>query len=339
MEDIAVKKKEKFLLSIIIPVYNVEKYIDQCLNSVLNCDLKDCEVLLSLGKSKDNSNFICETYKDKNSIIKIVYQNGTGLSNARNCALKIAQGKYIVFIDSDDFVNSIYLDKIINLLRNDSFKQDVIVTDFSRYNRKTGKVHSVFQIGENKEIYYGMEFIPHMLRKKQCFWTVWRYIYRKSFLVKNNISFCENRCCEDIDYTTRVLIANPMIAFWHCPFYVYTVKRGDSLMDKLNLKRLTDTVFIITDSIQRLRESNFRYADLVIAQYQYEYLLNMAQVVEVDSKDYVRAIQLYSNHKFVLSESKDRLINLAKLCISFLGIKRVSAVLYSLKRLKRMINT
>ena len=120
------------LLSIIIPVYNVAPYLEQCLTTVLNCNLDLCEVILSLGKSTDRSNDICAGYEKKYPFIHILQQSGTGLSNARNCAMDVAQGEYLLFLDSDDYVDSFCLDTIISKLRNKSFRADMIVTDFYR---------------------------------------------------------------------------------------------------------------------------------------------------------------------------------------------------------------
>jgi len=102
--------EENILLSIIIPVYNVEQYLKKCLDSILCCNLKDCELLLSMGKSSDRSELLCREYAQKYLFIQFFNQNGKGLSNARNCALDLAKGRYVLFLDSDDYVDSMCLD-------------------------------------------------------------------------------------------------------------------------------------------------------------------------------------------------------------------------------------
>ena len=147
-------------LSIIIPVYNVEPYLEKCLSSVLACDLSSCEIILSLGESADRSNDICLNYKRKYSFIQSLYQDGTGLSNARNCGMSAAEGEYLLFLDSDDYVDSLCLNTLIAQLRERTLSADIIVTDFYRMDRRTGHFTSIFQIGEDMPVQYGMDFLP-----------------------------------------------------------------------------------------------------------------------------------------------------------------------------------
>ncbi len=323
------------LLSIIIPVYNVAPYLEQCLTTVLNCNLDLCEVILSLGKSTDRSNDICAGYEKKYPFIHILQQSGTGLSNARNCAMDVAQGEYLLFLDSDDYVDSFCLDTIISKLRNKSFRADMIVTDFYRLDRRTASITPIFQIGEDTPVQCSLEFLPQMLRKRQCFWNVWRYLYRRSFLEQQGIRFIENRLSEDIDFTTSVFLAEPETIFSHSPYYAYTVGRGESLMDRPNFKRLSDTVFVLRNAIERLRNSHFRYAPQFIAQYQFEYVLNLALAAEIDPADRKAAFALYADWRQVLSGSMDPVVRGICCMIRIVGLRLTGYVLYILKRIRR----
>ncbi len=323
------------LLSIIIPVYNVEPYIEHCLSTVLDCNLDSCEIILSLGKSIDKSNDICADYERKYPLIHALRQSGAGLSNARNCAMDMAQGEYLLFLDSDDYVDSFCLDSIISKLRSKSFSADVIVTDFYRLDRRTGCFTPIFQIGEDMPVQCGLKFLPQMLRKRQCFWNVWRYLYRRSFLERHGIRFIENRLSEDIDFTTSVFLAEPEIIFSHSPYYVYTVGRGESLMDRPNFKRLSDTVFVLQNSIERLRNSHFRYAPQIMAQYQFEYVLNLALTTEIDPADRRAALALYVDWRQILSGSMDPVVRGISYMIKVVGLKLTGYVLHILKQLRR----
>ena len=92
-------------ISIIIPVYNVEKYLRRCLNSIINQTYKDIEIILVDDGSTDNSGKICDEYKEKDNRIVVIHKENGGLSDARNAGIDIAKGKYIGFIDSDDFAD------------------------------------------------------------------------------------------------------------------------------------------------------------------------------------------------------------------------------------------
>lgn len=329
--------KADILLSIIIPVYNVEQYLDYCLSTVLACDLRSCEVILSLGKSADRSGDICLKYARKYPFIQILEQNGKGLSNARNCGLDVAQGEYILFLDSDDYVDSPCLDSLIGRLRDGSITADVVVTDFYRSDLRLGRIVPCFQIGEAVSLQEGMDFLPQMLRRRQCFWNVWRYLYHRSFLEQHEIRFLENRLSEDIDFTTSVFLFDPKIVFTHSPYYVYVVGRGQSLMDRPTLKRLSDTVLILERSIVRLRESQFAYADRLIAQFQYEYILNLALAVEMDREDRQEALALYHNWRQTLARSRDPAVRLAYCGISIVRLKPAGYGLHFMKLFHRRI--
>ena len=95
---------EKIILSVIIPVYNVEKYLRKCVDSVLAQDIADMEVILIDDGSPDNSGAICDEYAEKDTRVKVIHKENGGAATARNVGLDIARGKYITFVDSDDYL-------------------------------------------------------------------------------------------------------------------------------------------------------------------------------------------------------------------------------------------
>ena len=324
-------------LSIIIPVYNVEDYLSECLESVLNCNLTDCEIILVLRDGQDRSGEICTTYQRRYDYIRIEKQCGSGLSNARNTAMHYARGDYVLFIDSDDYVNSKLLDGLIDGLRRGELSADVIVTDYYFVEHPAQKLVPVFQIGAETPPQRGMEFLPVMLRKRKCFWNVWRYLYRREFLLEHSITFLENKLCEDVDYTTRVLLSEPDVLFIHCPFYFYNVGRGGSLMDHREFRHLRDTVEILSDSIEKTRACTNKYADLICARYQFEYILNIALIVEIDEADRESAISLYEHYEQVLSPTEDWMVSLFRIVVEMLGIKKCAWLLHGIKQIYRML--
>ncbi len=323
------------LLSIIVPVYQVENYLEQCLNSILACNLADCEILLSLGKSIDRSNQISQVFSEKYSMVHTVFQKGTGLSDARNTAMEFARGDYLLFLDSDDFVCSEHLDFMISNLREGNFQSDVIVTDFYRLSRFSGKSEEIFQIGKDTPNQNSMEFIPKMLRRRQCFWNVWRYIYRRSFLKKHGISFWENMLSEDVDFTSSVFLAEPKVMFCHSPYYVYCVEREDSLMGTPTLRRLSDTIVVLKKSIFRMKKSEFAYAQLFAARFQYEYILNMAIAIELAPEDQPAAQKLYQDWREVLADSSDWLVRVFRRMAGLLGVPISARILHQFKVIRR----
>lgn len=323
------------LLSIIIPVYRVERYLEQCLNSVIRCDLRDCEILLSLGNSTDRSNEISRRYEEKYHFIHTLSQKGTGLSDARNSAMEIAQGKYLLFLDSDDYILPKNLNFVLSRIRDGSFQSDVIVTDFYRCSRSSGRMEEIFQIGASTPVRSGLDHLPEMLRKRQCFWNVWRYLYRREFLEEQDIRFWENMLSEDLDFTTSVFLSAPEVIFCHTPYYVYCVEREDSLMGNPTLKRLSDTVMVLEKSIRRMRESILLYAPKFVSQFQFEYILNLAITVELPLEDRQDAWTLYRNWKETLENSQDPLVRATRIALGVLGLPATACILHQIKMLRR----
>ncbi len=110
------------LVSIIIPIYNVEDYLERCLNSVVNQTYKNLEIILVNDGSTDRCKKICDDYQKKDDRIKVIHKENGGLSDARNAGIEIAKGEYISFIDSDDYVSNDYIEYMYNMIKNTSSK-------------------------------------------------------------------------------------------------------------------------------------------------------------------------------------------------------------------------
>lgn len=327
------------VFSIIIPVYNVEKYLPKCLDHVFASDLHDSEVILVLGNSSDGSTDICIEYQNKHSNIVIIKQDDTGLSDARNCGLKVANGEYIVFLDSDDFVISNNFKESLDYIRDTmKFEIDVFISDFYRVSDSGKVISSVRQIDETFSPICEYNYMEHFLEQKGCFWNVWRYIYRKDFLIENHIFFRMGYLSEDIDYSVKVLLRAQNIAFFHNPYYCYVVGRGSSLMDVVTYKRIHDTIVIIHDSIYEILSKNqFPYSKLMIKKLLLEFILNMASIYEVAKSDKRKTKSLFKQNIELLNYNQYVLGKIISISISVLGISPVALALRCLKKIKRLM--
>lgn len=176
--------------SVIVPVFNVESYLSACLESILPALTAADEIILSLGHSADDSTAIAERCTRQHANIHLLWQDGKGLSNARNCAVREAQGTYVLYIDSDDLVDTALFAHALQDIREDTAPKELYVFDFYHDNRRTGCLEPRFQIGAGGD-FQGVAHIDRMLRRHQCFWNVWRFIYRRDFLERNGITFLE----------------------------------------------------------------------------------------------------------------------------------------------------
>lgn len=329
-------RDDNVTISVIVPVYNVADFLQVCVESILPALREEDEIILSLGQSNDSSTELSKELANKYEEVRIVYQTGTGLSNARNCAISTAKGDYIICVDGDDYVQTEKLWEILEKIRTKEICEDLIVHDYYRFDRRTGQQVPCFQIGDISD-QLGLQFMPTFLRKRKCFWNVWRFIYKKSFLLNHSIVYRENKLSEDVDYTTSVFLAEPSIRFTHSPFYIYTVGRGDSLMDQPTLNRLQDTIDILKDSIFRLRESKLGYASKMIAQFQFEYILNLAIPLEVQKCDAAEAWILYDDWNEVLRDSTDFVVVLFTVLFRLIGIRLSGVLLHRAKIIRRWL--
>lgn len=135
------------LITIIIPIYNVEKYLRECIESVLNQTYKNLEIILIDDGSKDNSAKICDEYEEKEKRIKVIHKENGGVSSARNKGLEIATGDYITFIDGDDYIDKDYIEKLLKNLKEKNV--ECVLCGFNRIYDKSAEIITK---GENKLI-------------------------------------------------------------------------------------------------------------------------------------------------------------------------------------------
>ena len=126
--------KNRPIISIIVPVYNVESYLERCIESILNQSFKEFELILVNDGSTDSCKDICNEYKTKDKRIKVIHKENGGLSSARNAGLDIARGKYIGFVDSDDFINKDMYKTLFNTIQDNN--SDMIICDYYKVNEE-----------------------------------------------------------------------------------------------------------------------------------------------------------------------------------------------------------
>lgn len=222
--------------SIIVPVYNVEKYLEKCLNSLVNQTYENYEIILINDGSKDHSREICEKFEKKyRNKIKLINQENKGLSAARNVGMSCAKGNYIFFIDSDDYIeiNTLELLQTATNTNPDIIAfQNVVegIPDNKNYHVKI-----------DKQILSGQEYLSTCIDQTNLFVMVWRYVYSHEFIKKHQLSFHEGIIHEDEEWSFMVLTLAKSVYFMNEDFYHY-VKRPNSVMTTKNLRSNRDYI-------------------------------------------------------------------------------------------------
>lgn len=214
-------------VSIILPVYNVGRYLRQCLNSIVNQSFKDIEIIIINDCSTDNSLQIINEYQKKDDRIFLInLKKNSGVSNARNEGIKIATGKYIAFIDSDDWIKQDFIEILFNGIEKG--KYDVFAGTFSIYD----DIKSVFYNYKHPKYIKNYKKYKNLLLIPNYTCMTWYKIYNKNFLLKNNLFFDPDlKIKEDCLFFYNLILSKPRIKFDNIPVYVYRIGRKNSLTD------------------------------------------------------------------------------------------------------------
>lgn len=226
-------KLETPLISIIVPVYNLEVYIENCIQSILNQTFKDFELIIVDDGSEDATFKICKELANSDQRISCIKFNHVGVSSARNEGIKLAKGKFIAFIDGDDMIHPNYLKYLYTTLKQKD--ADIVIADYKKVNQDFKSIEYSdtfsFKVREitQKEIYtFLFDDINYM--------TLWGKLYKKSII--GNQRFNNFSLGEDVEFNTRVYSLTNRIFQILLPIYFYRNRFNSAVTSKFNLKKL-----------------------------------------------------------------------------------------------------
>jgi len=229
----------KPILSIVIPVYNVSEYVEKCIRSCYSHTLKQYqyEIIIVNDGSTDNSLEICENLKKEFTSLKIINQLNQGLSGARNTGLKKASGDYIWFVDSDDWIQENCLPSIIENI--EKFHTDIIWIGHDVI--LNGDVINEFIPRNISKPISGEDFFDSILNN---LFYIWKFIYKKDFLLKNSLEFHEGILYEDLEFTPRALLKAESCITLSNVYYHYLMREG-SIVNNVTQKNINDRFYIL----------------------------------------------------------------------------------------------
>lgn len=235
--------------SIIVPIYKVEKYLEQCVESILSQSYKDFELILVDDGSPDKCPEICDQYSKNDSRVIVIHKENGGLSDARNAGMNIANGEYIIFVDSDDFWSKTsVLEKIADISKDNS--PDIVQFGREKYFEKEDRIQenvlkhlSAYNGKSSKETLYNLVYMDSLAI------SAWSRAVKRDFLLKNDLYFKKGIKTEDLDWAIRMFLCEPKWAFIDDNFYVYRMQREGSITSTVDYKHLCDYCWIIENSI------------------------------------------------------------------------------------------
>ena len=231
------------VLSIVIPVYNVEEYLHRCIDSILRDSMNvEYEIILVDDGSTDRSGEICDEYAAKYNFITAFHKENGGLSDARNVGIMKANGKYVIFIDSDDYVEIGSIGKIA--IEISPIECDVYCTNYRKIEGERELLKSYKQTNETMT---GIDFLKYQMNNHSMQSTVVQNIYSLDFLKSNDLFFKKGIYHEDEQWTPRVFLTAQKVKMIDCMYYVYEEREGSIMKQKDFTKHILDLISTVKE--------------------------------------------------------------------------------------------
>lgn len=250
----------KPLISVIIPVYNVKKYVDRCLDSVVKQKYKNLDIVVVDDGSTDGSGEICNKYAVEDKRIRVFHKENGGLSDARNFGLKKAKGSIVAFVDGDDFIKDGYISAMHETMEGDD--ADIVVCGYN----------NVIPVAESMS---GKEAAVKLLtRHENIDIVVWNKLYKKFLFMQNEIKFPVGRKHEDTLTTYKVLAKAKRVSYIDKSLYCY-VDRKDSIMNTERVEgRLAMRELAAKEAVEHFNKNNDlkQAAEIALLLAKYAYL-------------------------------------------------------------------
>lgn len=213
-------------ISVVVPVYNVEKYLEKCLQSLIEQCYSDMEIVVVDDKSTDRSLCIAKKYEKYNNVKVISKEKNTGLSDSRNVGIRESRGQYIMFLDSDDYVEDGCIFKIQEIVKKEN-EPDIVYFGYSEEYESTNEKYIKYgYVSQKDKIYTGEEFAIAELKQRNLYAAACFGIYNREFIVRNNLYFESGLLHEDELWTPQVILRANKVYTSDYVFYHYLRRNG-----------------------------------------------------------------------------------------------------------------
>lgn len=320
-------------LSIVVPVYNVKPYLEQCVNSALTLKTEH-EIILVDDGSTDGSEELCDKLKYENEHIVVIHQKNSGLSAARNIGISNSTGDYIMFLDSDDFIDPGMTDKMLDALES---RPDVLVGLYNKFYTDDGsfvpeKCGSMTNI---EGLYQIDEFLERIPRDGQSFYMVaCRFIIKRSLITNHDLLFLTGIYHEDEEWTARLLCSVENIYVSPTFFYQYRQNRTGAITSTVKPKHIYDCIKIVNNdlSLCALQESNSvrrSYLQNRMGMLCLNIILNLHTLPKTERKKIAEDISSFINTGMVTMNGK--IGRVVQKCFMLFGYLRTCEIICTLR--------
>lgn len=320
--------------SIIVPVYNVEKYLSQCIDSILQQTYNSFEIILIDDGSTDNSSLICDEYAQKDNRIRTVHKENGGQSSARNIGTTLSQGEYLIYIDSDDFIiDREFLLKIVSVVN----KQDIIFYKHCKYIDSEKKyLNCTYSYDNVNNIYTYWGKLKELVKRDAFFGMPWNKCIKREVILKSNIIFEEGLTGEDMDWIFYVILCCQSMLVMDETYIAYR-QRSNSITSSVGIKNLKDFLYVLKKWYLDIREGEYSLEQkevvlAALAKYYSNFLIMYTRIVDDKKNIYDKDVKELAE---LLSYGLSRRPQVIKKIYYLTGFKITVKILEMLDRIKR----
>lgn len=282
------------LVSVIVPIYKVEKYLPRCIESICNQSYSRLEIILINDGSPDKCGEICDEYASKDNRIKVIHKENGGLSDARNTGIKNATGEYIAFIDSDDFIVNTAFEYLVS--EATKYNLDIIAANAIVFT--TEDIQRQMKKADSSDILTGEQFLCRSIESNSYIPCVWLNLYSKNLIVSNELFFKEGILHEDEQWTPRVFLKANRVKFTDFKFYYYVVREDSITHGKDKSRNGIDTISICYELEKLFYKMDNKYHRKILN----SYLLRMFMTGVARGKLYKKDLKKYVRKSFIFGK-------------------------------------
>ncbi len=325
--------KSNPLISVIIPVYNVEEYLNKCVDSVLNQKFHDIEVILINDGSPDNCHAICDKYARLDKRVSVIHQENGGLSDARNTGINAARGNYLMFLDSDDYWegNDCLHNLIQRISENDADIMLYGVQDNDYFTNKRRITRTGYNIEELR--LNGEAAIKSLFRRRQFPRAVWTLAIKREFVINNQLYFEKGLRAEDIDWLINVFLHATSFDAVNDAFYIYLTNRPGAITSTSYANRVKYILYSVRKWMPVLESDRSQVNRLLLSYLANQYIISFLYFARSPRQNRKELLPDIRQYKPILKYADRGRGYLSKILINLLGIQTGAAVILRMYRM------
>lgn len=315
-------------LSFVVPIYNVKDYLRECIDSLLNQNVNDYEIILVDDGSTDGSGCICDEYIERYKRVRVIHQKNRGQATARNIGIEMAKGEYIACIDGDDFIEKNCLKDIQNyIITNDS--PDVLFLKAFKYDHKGNKKLLDEEFDEGRIVHQKREDVIQYIAELNKFpGSSCTKIVKKDLIVNKGIYFEDGKVVNDLQWVKRILFNAQSFGYYNKPYYYYRQNRAGSVTNCISSRNYRDRMEVYSGWVNEMkRTSNMTEKEALKSFLAYEYPIMILDYGKIEDSEKKEAYQWLQANRDLLEYGKDTKSKLMKGLVAVAGLSGASEIL------------